>query len=82
LAVDLHVVPAPGDLAVQADQERGSVETLLLPDAILLGTVVVGIGQERKAEPVLLREARFVERLLRVPERCRASFQPGVLSFG
>jgi hypothetical protein len=70
--VHLHVVPAFDDLAVRTDEEGGAgdahelppVKRLLLPDPVRFGDVVVGVGEQRELEPVLLGEpglARGVE---------------------
>ena len=72
MAVDFHLVPALRHLAVGADEIRcphdahvgAAVVRLLLPHAVLLRDLVVGVGQQRKGDVVFrgeLRLARFVE---------------------
>src|SRR6266511_261830 len=65
VAVGLDVVPGPLDPALLVDQEGGAqyadgglaVADFLTPGAPSIDDLVVGVGQQREAQPVLVAEA-------------------------
>ena len=67
VSIYLHVVPASSDLAVRVDEIRrprdahvlAAVARLLLPHAVLLGDLVIGVGKQREVHVVLRGELRL-----------------------
>ena len=105
MSFGLILYQASADLALLVDQERRAddahvglaVVLLLPPHAVRLGDGVVGVGQQREPEGVLLVELELLRRLVGADaeddacRRCRRAMsrsphacvvQPGVSAFG